>query len=97
MKTAKVLIDNKFTEGDISVYLEEFIWYKVRGMFCNDDPHPVYTAVMLWHHFLYDYLTLNERRKFKRGSSQQRIPINIDIKELNEWEQEVENYDLITQ
>jgi len=75
-------LDAKFATSDILVYIQDFMYYKIKGIFCNDDPPPIFTTVILWNQFFYEYLKPNEKKSFRRGTTQHKISINIDINEL---------------
>lgn len=61
----------------INVYPKHFKSYKVREVFCNDDPPPLFTAVYLWTKVFYSLLTPDEIEVWRRGNPQKSIPVRV--------------------
>lgn len=61
----------------INVYPKHFKSYKVREVFCNDDPPPLYTAVYLWTKVFYTLLTPDEIEVWRRGNPQKSVSVPV--------------------
>lgn len=62
-----------------SVTPKQFLDYKVRGVFCNDQPPPLYMAVFLWTKLLFEMLDPSEIEMWRRGSLQQIVNLKVNV------------------
>ena len=67
----------------INVYPGHFKSYKVREVFCNDQPPPLYTAIYLWTKVFYSLLTPEEVEVWRRGNPQKSVPVKVVPRDLS--------------
>lgn len=66
----------------LNAFPKHFVPWKVRQVFCNDDPPPLYMAVFLWTKLFYDLLSEEEKENWRKGSPSKSFPIKINSSAL---------------
>jgi len=66
----------------IKVYPEHFKDFKVKEVFCNDNPPPLYTAVYLWTKVFFTLLDKEQIATWRKGNPRRSVPLLVEIPSL---------------